>query len=46
MAKERRRGNREAKKPKAPRKPAPAAASPFTQVPPGRRPVPTKGDGK
>lgn len=42
MAKGQNRGNRELKKPKANKKPAAAAASPFNREPPPR-PAPSKG---
>lgn len=39
MAKGQKRSGREAKKPKAAKKPAPMAASPFTRVPTPKAPV-------
>lgn len=39
MAKGQKRSGREAKKPKAAKKPAPVAASPFTRVPTPKAPV-------
>jgi hypothetical protein len=42
MAKGQKRSNRELKKPKAAKKPAPAAASPFSREPP-KRPAPVRG---
>ena len=44
MAKGQKRGNRESKKPKAARKLAPAAASPFTREPPQKRLAPHRGE--
>ena len=42
MAKGQKRSNRELKKPKAAKKPAPVAASPFSREPP-KRPAPVRG---
>jgi hypothetical protein len=42
MAKSQKRSSREPKKPKAAKKPAPVAASPFSREPP-KRPVPVRG---
>jgi hypothetical protein len=42
MAKGQKRSNRELKKPKAAKKPAVAAASPFTQEPATKRPAPAR----
>jgi hypothetical protein len=42
MAKGQKRGNREVKKPKAVRRPAQVAASPFSREPP-KRPAPARG---
>jgi hypothetical protein len=42
MAKGQKRSNRELKKPKAVKKPAPVAASPFSREPP-KRPTPVRG---
>ena len=42
MAKGQKRSNREPKKPKSAKKPAPMAASPFSREPP-KRPVPARG---
>jgi hypothetical protein len=44
MAKGQKRGNREAKKPKAAKKPAPVAASPFIREPLLKRPAHVRGD--
>ncbi len=41
MAKGQQRGNREAKKPKATKKPPPTAASTFSREPPAKRPAPS-----
>ena len=44
MAKGQKRSNRETKKPKAPKKSAPVAASLFTRAaPPPKRPAPVRG---
>ena len=43
MAKGQKRGNREVKKPKAAKKPAPAAASPFARQPTLKKPPPGRG---
>jgi hypothetical protein len=43
MAKGQKRSNRELKKPKAAKKPAPVAASPFSREPP-KRPPPGRGE--
>ena len=42
MAKGQKRSNRELKRPKAAKKPAPVAASPFSREPP-KRPAPVRG---
>lgn len=43
MAKGQKRSNREVKKPKAAKKPAPVAASPFAQQPAPKKPPPGRG---
>lgn len=43
MAKGQKRSNRELKKPKAAKKPAPIAASPFSREPP-KRSAPARGE--
>lgn len=43
MAKGQKRSNREAKKPKAAKKPMPVAVSPFSRESPPKRPVPVRG---
>jgi hypothetical protein len=44
MAKGQKRSTREPKKPKAAKKPAAIAASPFSQPPTGKRPSPKTAD--
>ena len=43
MAKGQKRSSREPKKPKAAKKPAPVAASPFSREPPKKGPPPARG---
>lgn len=43
MAKGQKRSNREAKKPKAAKKPAPVPVSPFSREPPKKGPPPARG---
>ena len=42
MAKGQKHGNREAKKPKAAKKPAPVATSPFSREPAPKKPAPSR----